>query len=92
MLFYIIKVSLISSVLLKTVDSTCIVAKYDDSRQKQPCIFPFTFTNDGKEETHKVCTDRLDPNGRYWCSIKVCMYALFINFFYILIPFTLMHI
>ena len=71
-LFDIIRVFFVISTLLKNVDSsTCIVTKHNNSRQKKPCVFPFTFTDKGRKETHNICTNRLDPNGRFWCSTKV---------------------
>ena len=28
--------------------------------------------DDGKTVVLNICTDLLDPDGRYWCSTKVC--------------------
>ena len=72
-MFDILKVLIISSLLFIHIDSTCIVTKYN-SNERHACVFPFTFTDNEEKETHIACTNRLDPDGRYWCSTKVCVH------------------
>ena len=33
----------------------------------KPCAFPFTY----KGQQYQTCTDKSDPDAKFWCSTKV---------------------
>ena len=67
-----IKVIFLSFTLSKSVlsDDDCTVRHQKTNRQRK-CVFPFTLKDDGVETIYNTCTDAFDPDGRYWCSLKV---------------------
>ena len=48
----------------------CFVTEFS-SDQKKACVFPFRLQG-GATEDQNSCTNLSDPDGRYWCSTKVC--------------------
>ena len=50
----------------------CFVTEFS-SDQKKACVFPFRLQG-GATEDQNSCTDLSDPDGKYWCSTKVCKY------------------
>ena len=56
----------------QTVLSRCFVTEFN-SDQRKACVFPFKL-QEGATDDHNTCTDLSDPDGKYWCSTKVCKY------------------
>ena len=56
----------------QNVLSRCFVTEFS-SDQRKPCIFPFKL-REGATDDQNTCTDLSDPDGKYWCSTKVCKY------------------
>ena len=55
----------------QNVLSKCFVTEIS-SDQRKPCVFPFRLQ--GATEDQNSCTNLSDPDGKYWCSTKVCKY------------------
>jgi hypothetical protein len=56
----------------QNVLSRCFVTEFS-SDQRKACVFPFKL-REGATEEQNSCTDLSDPDGKYWCSTKVCKY------------------
>ena len=54
----------------QNVLSRCFVTEFS-SNQRKACVFPFKL-QEGATEDHNSCTNLSDPDGKYWCSTKVC--------------------
>ena len=62
--------------LIKSVISDCVV-KNVKTNVEEPCVFPFKleYTSGNrtlKSDTFNSCTSFKDPDGKFWCSTKVC--------------------
>ena len=58
----------------QNVLSKCFVTEFN-SDQRKACVFPFKL-QEGATEDQNSCTDLSDPDGKYWCSTKVCKYHI----------------
>ena len=67
-------ISLIFLVIPSAI-SDCVV-KNAETDIEEPCVFPFTinYTRGSipRKKTFNSCTDFEDPDGKFWCSTKVC--------------------
>ena len=61
--------------LVPSAISDCVV-KNAETDIEEPCVFPFTinYTRGSipRKKTFNSCTDFEDPDGKFWCSTKVC--------------------
>ena len=62
--------------LIKSVISDCVV-KNAKTNVEEHCVFPFRleYTSGNrtlKSDTFNSCTSFKDPDGKFWCSTKVC--------------------
>ena len=56
----------------QNVLSKCFVTEFS-SDQRKACVFPFKL-QEGATDDQNSCTNLSDPDGKYWCSTKVCKY------------------
>ena len=68
-------ISLIFLVIPSAI-SDCVV-KNVKTNVEEPCVFPFKleYTSGNrtlKSDTFNSCTSFKDPDGKFWCSTKVC--------------------
>ena len=54
----------------QNVLSRCFVTEFS-SKQRKACVFPFKL-QEGAIDDQNSCTNLSDPDGKYWCSTKVC--------------------
>ena len=54
----------------QNVLSKCFVTEFS-SDQRKACVFPFKL-QEGATDDQNSCTNLFEPDGKYWCSTKVC--------------------